>query len=211
MKKLLFVLTVTVLFASVINAQKKDGGKGNIKFGVKVGPNFGSWAGEDTDVSGDEKKKLKLGLHGGVFAVIPISKMLSFQPELLYSGQGVVYDDGDGTKYTYSTNHLNIPLGLRLQGGNWYGLLGPQVGFTLGGKLKVEYQGDEYKEDLEDLRGFIFSGIIGVGYAAPNGWGAYIRYARAFSSVFDFDDYKGYHSTLSLSFFYMLSMMKEKK
>lgn len=212
MKKVILLLTCMLVLAIGAQAQK-DGGKGSFQWGLKLGPNFSTLVGEDAEPTGDENKKMKLGLHGGFFAMIYLSNMWYFQPELLYSGQGVKYEDGED-KVTISTNHLNVPLCIRWQSaGGFYLLFGPQVGFTLNGKAKYEFQGQEDEEDLEDLKSFILSGLVGLGYKAPSGWGAYLRYGRSFSAAFDSEgseDVKIYNSTISLSLFYLFAATKSK-
>ena len=212
MKKLFCFLLALSIVATSIHAQK-DGG-GGIQFGIKLGPNFSSWSGDDAEPSGSEDKKMKFGLHGGVFAMIPITSMLYFQPELLYSGEGVKYEDNDiDEKVTLTANYLNLPLNLRLQTtSGFYLLLGPQIGFSIGGKAKYEFMGEEDEEDLQDLRGMVLSGLIGAGFKSSSGFGVYARYAHGFSNVFDFEgdiddpDVKG--STISLSLFYMFGGSK---
>ena len=209
MKKLFCFLLALSIVATSIHAQK-DGG-GGVQWGIKLGPNFSSWTGDDAEPSGSEDKKMKIGLHGGVFVMIPISSMFYFQPELLYSGEGVKYED-DEEKATITANYLNLPLSLRLQTtSGFYLVFGPQIGFSIGGKAKYEFMGQESEEDLEDLRGMILSGLIGAGFKSTSGFGVYARYAHGFSKVFDFDgdddpDVNG--STISLSLFYMLGGKK---
>lgn len=202
MKKIPFVLAVTLLTCLFTSAQNK------IEFGVKLGPNFSTWAGEDAEPFGDEEKKMKVGVHGGFFAIVPFSGMLAFQPELLFSTGGVIYK-GEDWKDIYSTTSLNIPLALRIQSpGGFYAIVGPQLGFQLGGKYKYKDDVDEEKEDLEDLKGFVFSGVVGAGYRSSSGFGAYLRYERGFTSVFDFEDSKVFNSAIMLSLFYMLNWKK---
>jgi len=211
MKKLICFLVALSIVAISVQAQKD--GAGGIQFGLKLGPNFSSWSGNDAEPSGSEDKKMKIGVHGGVFAMIPITSMLYFQPELLYSGEGVVYEDNDiDEKVSITANYLNLPLNLRLQTtSGFYLLVGPQLGFSIGGKSKYEFMGDETENDLEDLRGMVLSGLIGAGFKSSAGFGVYARYAHGFSNVFDYEsgddpDVKG--STISLSLFYMFGGSK---
>jgi hypothetical protein len=203
MKKVLLILPVFILSFIAINAQK-----GKVEFGIKVGPSFNTWVGDDSEPLSGEEKKMKVGVHGGFFAIVPFTEMLAFQPELLFATGGVIYNSAV-TKYIYSTSNLNIPLSLRIQTtGGFYAIVGPQLGFKLGGKYSEKYDDEEFKEDLQDLRGFVFSGIIGAGYRSASGFGAYLRYERGFSPVYEFEDSKVFNSTIMLSFFYMLNGKK---
>lgn len=211
MKKLIFVLAMMVMTSPMVLAQKGGGGIGGMQLGVKLGPNFSTWTGEDAKPGTGESKKMIIAPHFGVFMTIPLANMLYLQPELLYSMQGVRYTYEDGYKETYRTNHLNIPVALRVQWPNGlYAIVGPQVGFSLGGKYKWEYQDEDGEEDLEDLKSVQFSGVVGLGYQMPNGFGVYARYAHTFSAPFDFDneDIKIHNSLIMLSFFYMFKMSK---
>src|SRR5688572_25148815 len=176
MKKYLFILPAFLIIAALARAQN-DGGSG-FQWGIKLGPNFSTWVGDDAEPSSGEDKKKRLGLHGGLFAAIAIANMLYFQPELLYSNEGVKYEDNtNDIKYSISSNHFNIPLLLRWQtSSGFYLVFGPQVGFALGGKQKVEYQGQDTESDLEELRSLLFSGLIGAGFKTKTGWGLYTRY-----------------------------------
>jgi outer membrane protein with beta-barrel domain len=209
MKKLFCFLLALSIVPTSIHAQKDAGG--GVQWGIKLGPNFSSWSGDDAEPTGSEDKKMKIGLHGGVFVMIPISSMFYFQPELLYSMEGVKYEDAED-KASITANYLNLPLSLRLQTtSGFYVVFGPQIGFSLGGKTKFEFMGTEDEQDLEDLRGMILSGLIGAGFKSTSGFGVYARYAHGFSNVFDFEsgddpDVKG--STISLSLFYMLGGKK---
>ena len=210
MKKLFCFLLALSIVAAAVQAQKDAGG--GIQWGIKLGPNFSSWSGDDADPIGTEDKKMKFGLHGGVFVMIPITSMLYFQPELLYSGEGVKYEDSED-KVTVSTGYLNLPLSLRLQtSSGFYVVFGPQLGFALSGKSKTEFMGQEEEQDFkDDMRGMVISGLIGAGFKSTSGFGVYARYAHGFSKVFDIEgdtdpDING--STISLSLFYMFGGSK---
>jgi hypothetical protein len=79
------------------------------KFGIKVGPNFTNLYIDDIN---DEQ--MKVGINAGFYAKIPISKGVSFQPELLYSNKGTRanYDNfilGEG-EYRFNLHYLELPL-----------------------------------------------------------------------------------------------------
>ena len=76
MKKLLLFAAVAVFGLSNVNAQE-------VKFGAKAGVNFATITGDET--SGVDSRT---AFHIGGVAEIVISEKFSFQPELLYSGQG---------------------------------------------------------------------------------------------------------------------------
>lgn len=93
MKKILLLAVVTVLGFTNVNAQE-------IKFGAKGGLNFASISGNNTTGS-----DVVTSFNFGVLSEIPISDKFSFQPELMYSGQGYSLNDN-----TIALSYLNIPL-----------------------------------------------------------------------------------------------------
>lgn len=164
MKKVLLVIVIVVLGLSNINAQE-------IKFGAKGGLNFAS-------ISGDNAGDIELvtAFNFGVLAEIPITEKFSFQPELLYSGQGYSFDDD-----TVALNYLNVPLmgkyyltkGLSLEAG-------PQIGFLLSAKND--------KADVKDSFNAIDFGVnFGLGYKFNNGLNFGARYNLGLSDINNID------------------------
>jgi hypothetical protein len=160
MKKILLLAVVTVLGFTNVNAQK-------IKFGVKGGLNF-------ANISGDNTKDIDLvtSFNFGVVSEIPISEKFSFQPELMYSGQGYSFNDN-----TVALSYLNIPLM-----GKYYvtkGLsveAGPQIGFLLGAKNE--------KTDVKDsFNTFDFGVNFGLGYKLDNGLNFGARYNLGLTDI----------------------------
>ncbi|HMC01286.1 MAG TPA: porin family protein, partial [Flavobacteriaceae bacterium] len=126
-------LSVLLVFTSIItiNAQSNSS---ETEFGIKGGLNSASIQGDDI---GDTESRTSFNL--GFLVEIPISEKFSFQPELLYSGQGFdiaerdqdnIFDTDDNIEYQLS--YINIPLlfkaylvdGLSIEAG-------PQFGFKL--------------------------------------------------------------------------------
>ena len=128
MKKILLLAVFTVLGFVNVNAQE-------IKFGAKGGLNFAS-------VSGDTKgTDVVTAFNFGVMSEIPISEKFSFQPEVMYSGQGYSFNDN-----TVALSYLNVPLmakyyvikGLSVEAG-------PQIGFLLSAKNEIINVKDYFK------------------------------------------------------------------
>ena len=160
MKKFLLLDVVTVLGVTNANAQK-------IKFGAKGGLNFAS-------ISGDNTKDIDAvaAFNFGLLSEIPISDKFSFQPELMYSGQGYGFDDN-----TIALSYLNIPLmgkyyvtkGLSLEAG-------PQIGFLLAAKNE--------KTDVKDSFKTVDFGVnFGLGYKLENGLNFGARYNLGLTDI----------------------------
>ncbi len=106
------IFSYILLSASSLTAQEQQTAAESTlttKFGIKGGVNFTNLYIDDVN---DEK--MKVGANVGFFAKIPITKGISFQPELLYSNKGskVNYDNvllGQG-EYRYNLHYLELPL-----------------------------------------------------------------------------------------------------
>jgi hypothetical protein len=75
-----------------------------------------------------------------------MSKSLSFQPQLLFSGRGAKIDHGDHND-VYAFNSLEIPLNFTYKKNASKGVflgVGPSLGYNLSGKVK----GDHDSEDI---------------------------------------------------------------
>lgn len=109
--KTIFLLLTTLLSLSVFAQEQQTSAESTLtpKFGIKAGLNFTNLYIDDID---DER--MKLGINAGVYAKIPISKGVSFQPELLYYNKGTraSYDNvvlGTG-EYRFNLHYLELPL-----------------------------------------------------------------------------------------------------
>ena len=138
----------------------------DVQFGLKAGVNLATITG---DVSGDFDSRTSF--HLGILSEIEISEMFSFQPELLYSSQGIKDDIFDEK---IKLDYMNIPLmgkyyiseGISLEAG-------PQIGFLLSAKSDID--GEE--EDIKDsLKGIDFGLNFGLGYKMNCGLSFGARY-----------------------------------
>ncbi|MDW8850084.1 porin family protein [Flavobacterium sp. MMLR14_040] len=165
MKKFLLLAVVTVLGFTNVNAQE-------IKFGVKGGLNFATISGDNT-----EGIDVVTSFNFGVVSEIPLSDKFSFQPELMYSGQGYSFNDN-----TVALSYLNVPLmgkyyvtkGLSLEAG-------PQIGFLLAAKNE--------KTDVKDSFNTVDFGVnFGLGYKLENGLNFGVRYNLGLTDINNVDN-----------------------
>src|SRR5687768_3608539 len=149
LKSLLVASFVTVAML----ASTGTGWAQGIGGGVKLGANFATVNG---DVIGE--KSPRVGLVFGAFLTVPKAP-IAFQPEVLYSMQGVKFEEDDGTEFTAAIDEVQIPLLLRIgaSSGGGYLLFGPSIGFVTSAKIKVS---DE--EDEEDFKDELKSTDIGI-------------------------------------------------
>ena len=165
MKKILVLAVVTVLGFTNVTAQK-------IKFGAKGGINIANIKGDNTS-SLDPVAAFNLGL----MAEIPISQKFSFQPEVMFSGQGYSFEGSDGN--IVALNYLNVPLmakyyvlkGLSLEAG-------PQIGYLLSAKN----EGTNVKDGFKKVD---FAANLGVGCKLKNGINFGARYNFGLSNIND--------------------------
>jgi len=177
MKKILLFVAVIALCSSTF-AQ-------DVKFGLKGGLNFANFAGDDPD--GDVKTDIYLG----GFLRVKLTETLDFQPELIYSRQGMKVDE-DGVDGKWKTNYLNLPLLLRtnlFQSENFHGVFGPQLGFHLGSEVEGS-EGDVTQSiDVDDMMGGLdLSLAFGFEYDINDQFSIGLRYNLGLSEIIDHED-----------------------
>ncbi len=111
--------------------------------GVKVGVNFATVSG-DIDVD----KSARTGMVFGAFLTVPKGALVAFQPELLYSMQGVKGKEGTD-EATFKIDEVQIPLLLRLGGKSGHFLVGPSIGFVTRAKMEFGNEEDDFKDELK--------------------------------------------------------------
>lgn len=176
MKKILLLVAVLFIGTGVF-AQ-------DVKFGIKGGLNFANFAGDDPD--GD----IKTDIYLGGFARIGLTETLEFQPELVYSRQGMKVDE-DGVDGKWKTNYLNLPLLLRakmFQTDNFHGIIGPQFGFHLSSEAEGTEGDVTQSVDVDELmRGLDFSFAFGFEYDINDQFSIGLRYNLGLSEIIDHD------------------------
>ena len=138
--------------AGTASAQGIDGG-------AKVGVNFSSVSG---DIEAD--KNLRSALVIGGFVTVPMVPALAFQPEVLYSMQGVKAEEF-GEEATIEIDEVQIPLLLRIGGDAGHVLVGPSIGFITRAKLKADNFEQDFKDDLKSTDiGIVFGAGFGISH-----------------------------------------------
>jgi hypothetical protein len=130
MKKLTLI-ALLVLPASIVCAQSP-------KIGFKAGLNLNHVSSNDHDLKHDLKPRTSL--HLGLVADFEMSKSLSFQPQLLFSGRGAKESHGDHSD-VIAFNSLELPLNFVYRKDSAKGIfvgMGPSLGYNLNGKIKEE-------------------------------------------------------------------------
>lgn len=177
MKKIILALVVLTTTFYVSDAQ--------VRFGLKAGASFYNFGGDEAE---DLDLDSKISFNAGGLVNIPISENFSFNPEIMFNGEGAKMEEGDD-RVNYNLGYLNIPLLLQYNSSGFYAEFGPQIGFLMSAKYDYKISGMEGDEDIKDsFKGTNFSVALGAGYRMSNGFGIGARYNLGLSSIADEDD-----------------------
>ena len=185
MKKIVFLIIIAVCGFSQVRAQN---------FGVKAGYNYSTLSGETSSISTIEGLS---GFYIGGLVELPISNMLSIQPELIFSRQGV--DLRQGLKNLsirtdtseIRLDYLNIPIMAKVNLCPIFLEGGVQFGFLVN-KPKVDsYIANVYLRNLLDkdsYNSFDFGVGAGLGVKLNQHFFVETRYTYSLTNVFDSND-----------------------
>jgi hypothetical protein len=189
-KKLLLSLGLLAGVATAAQAQES-------RVGIKAGVGLSTLTGNDAN-----NFKNQFGFQAGIMADIPLTSLLAFHPELLYSQKGAKiggsgsYAAG-GALYAVSQDgklrlgYLDLPLLLRLKAAGAFFELGPQVGLLLSRQLdntattEITYAGgtgssitrqNVSNSSTDGARKLDIGYVLGVGYRLPQGLELGLRY-----------------------------------
>ncbi len=177
MKKIISIVLLLVFF-QLVNAQAK--------FGLKAGLNVSSL----TSKEGNDQLKTLVGGNIGLFSNINISSNLSFQPEIIFSGEGaritaVDLNDPNGSNSGTGRlvfSYINIPLLLKFAkySTSIYGELGPQIGILASASAKSFGESIDIKDFFKATN---FSLCFGAGYNFSESLAINTRYNVGLSNI----------------------------
>ncbi|WP_217603760.1 porin family protein [Chitinophaga sp. GbtcB8] len=176
MKKHLLLLTTALSCGLLSHAQ--------VSFGVKAGFSLAGMSSKyDNPLTQPDTKALP-AFHAGVIADISLSENFSLQPGLFYSAKGakteqIVPGPADGPVKLESTAHLNyleLPVNFlykhELGPGKIFAGFGPYLAYGVGGKIKVNYGGDEAQDIDIKFKNEQSDSLLDVAYVKPFDAGA---------------------------------------
>jgi hypothetical protein len=141
----------------------------------------------------------RAGLTGGAFVDIPLGKVVSFEPEALFSQKGatiaVSVPDVGLANGDYRLNYLEVPLLARVRIAKFsncgvFVLAGPSIGIKLAARVKVEFQGTSDTQDISDqLPGTDIGLAIGGRIESGQVLGE-VRYTHGFTNLGDTGEVK---------------------
>jgi hypothetical protein len=169
MKKLGLVLLVTAFAALLALPQPAAA---DVRFGLKGGASIANVNGDFVDALGDWKSTV--GFCGGIFLEFNFGRVLTLQPEVLYTMKGA--DTGEG-KLKFDYIEIPVLLKLRLPIGDVHPFIfaGPAFGFTLNSAL----EGIE----LEDFPKSDYSAVLGGGLQLGRSIHIDIRYTMGLQKL----------------------------
>lgn len=200
MKKLFLITAILVCsIGTAQNQQETKPASKPLKYGLKLGLNFAKLTDSESGTSDTSPRN---GLNVGVYLNYKFSDKFAFQPELLYTAQGMIEEgtsDGIDIKLTYKLDYIAIPLMIKYYPvKNFNFEFGPQLAFNVKKELEAKGNGQTLDFDLDDF--FNDNGIdaktntfdlalnFGLGYELENGLNFSGRYSLGLTKVFEGSD-----------------------
>ena len=169
-KKIILLITLFAFFS--VNAQKSKREEG-IKFGIKGGLNISNLKGKI------ENNTIRTGLNFGILTEIILTDNYSFQPELLYSGQGFRNEDPTNSS-VYKFDYIIMPLLVKYYVINNLSIeTGPQLGLLINSLNRS----DTGNESINNQKIFDFGLDFGLGFQFSNSTFLQARYNLGITNV----------------------------
>lgn len=178
MKKVFLLVAVAFMTVATANAQDPS-------FGLRAGLNLANFNGDDVG----EELDSRIAFHVGGFAQFPLNDMIVIEPNVLFSLKGATSESemfGITVDESLNLTYIDVPVLARVyvtEGFNVF--VGPSFGLNLGGKYKIEADGESEEEDIEDLRTLTLGLNAGLGYELPSGLNITAGYDLGFSSILE--------------------------
>lgn len=177
------LITILVIGAIIVLAALPQPAAAAIQFGIKVGGNIAKPTGADTE---DPVATLKsrVGFTGGIFLAFNFGRILTIQPEIVYTMKGASYValDDSYTDKLYA-NYIEIPLLLKLRIPipviQPFVFAGPSVGFKL--SEKHERDGVPFSDVL--FKNNDYGAIFGAGVNLGRNFMVDVRYSLGLQKV----------------------------
>ena len=201
MKRILFSFIVALSLFNIHTTASAQ-----VELGIRGGAHFGTVSKPSTFDSFTPDFKLATGPQGALFLTIPLSDYVSFRPELAFVQKGLTMREGLnvnigsialplGARITLQTKNIELPLLMQINlsdgGVQPYLIFGPAVSYAVNSRVRTRAEALFVSQPIDldvPLGGVMerwdFSGVGGLGLAAPIGAGKLIlegRYTHGFT------------------------------
>lgn len=165
MKRIALILAVVGLTLMAGAAVAQDSGL--VAKGFKVGLSMHKFTGADNDFFEHLAPDLRMGLAGGAFLTFALGPNFALQPEVLYVMKGAKYEE-DGNEATFKFDYLDIPILFKYRfptaGTTRPSLFaGPVASFKLSSEYEEVFEGEESKENVDNVNGLDYGLAFGGG------------------------------------------------
>ncbi|MFV8342955.1 porin family protein [Flavobacterium sp. XS2P39] len=176
MKTKFLAIALFIGIGATINAQENTTHRSN--GGIKGGYNLAA-----VSFDGEGETEQRHSFHIGIYGESFISENFSIQPELMYSQQGYVLTNSNGT-FTQKLNYINLPLMLKAYPSqNLFLEAGPQIGLAV--SHKEEYDGLFSGSQEYDPNSFDWGINFGGGFKTDSGVSLGVRYHLGLGDLYD--------------------------
>ena len=194
--KFLFGLIAAILITGSVSAQHGNSPTGRVSLGIKGGVNVYNIH-DNNNTSYDPR----IGYNFGVLGHIHISRQFALQPEIVYSAQGAQLKTTLGTA-KYNLDYINVPILFQYMWDNGFRIeAGPQIGFLVSAKSKINDISTDNKENVETIE---LAASFGASYIHPaTGFGIDARYNLGLTNIDKTNNANSTNRGLQLGVFYI--------
>jgi hypothetical protein len=182
MRKIILASLLSVAAVSMVSAQTS--------FGVHVDGVLSNMEYKETGYS--FKPDSKFGWKAGLVADVPLASTFAFMPQLNVVSKGAKMNYGSSSS-TINLTYVELPLNFVYTSGGFFGGVGPNIAFGIGGKeksdgspdTKVKFDGkaNDGSDENAHLKALDFGGQAIAGYKLASGLFFNVHYNLGFSNI----------------------------
>ena len=198
MKKLI-IISVCLFQLSMVLSQPMN-------IGIKLGYNSSNIS-TNFQIVKDSKKAVS-GIHAGIVFDIPLSDLLSLQPQVMYNDKGVYFRPSHSHTINVRAVDLPILFTLKTKSGVFAGM-GPNLGYNMSAKNtatfpdKVEVKKYKFNDDPYEYKRWDLGLMASLGYTHTTGLFASVNFLKGLYKVSNLPDNTWSGNTLSFSVGYL--------